>query len=292
MTAKTFSNGSNARRAAEKMIAAGTAPAVDYGIKRIELLGHSDEGRYEIVWKTTRQANEVTDGLPEETSEAAELAEAGDSHPPTTDEVEAEIAGATHEPAPEPAPAATERASAETAPQSAAEPDAAQQPAPAAAKAAPAGQAMTSEQALGHLGRIADYLNNLLDTHHPLTNEEIESLISDIDAVQEGLQQGLTVAAAKRARRAERTPSQQPRGKSAERDAAAARGVMPEKPVITSAANQHYQKRFDRLAELAGAGDWAAIAAYEVRGYNTYAKEVARYRDRLLAAHAASEKAA
>jgi len=43
-----------------------------------------------------------------------------------------------------------------------------------------------------------------------------------------------------------------------------------EKPVITSATNQHYQKRF-------------------VKGNNTYAKEVARYRDRLLAAHAASQ---
>jgi hypothetical protein len=54
---------------------------------------------------------------------------------------------------------------------------------------------MTYEEALQHLDRVADYLNNLLDTRHPLSNEEIESLISDIDAVQEGLQQGLTRAA-------------------------------------------------------------------------------------------------
>lgn len=51
---------------------------------------------------------------------------------------------------------------------------------------------MTYNQALTHLDRVADYLNNLLDTRHPLSNEEIESLISDIDAVQEGLQQGLS----------------------------------------------------------------------------------------------------
>lgn len=51
---------------------------------------------------------------------------------------------------------------------------------------------MTSEEALRHLDRVADYLNNLLDTQHRLSNEEIENLISDIDAVQEGLQQGLT----------------------------------------------------------------------------------------------------
>jgi hypothetical protein len=34
---------------------------------------------------------------------------------------------------------------------------------------------------------------------------------------------------------------------------------MPEKPIVTSATNQHYQKRFDRLAELAAVGDWTAI---------------------------------
>jgi hypothetical protein len=67
---------------------------------------------------------------------------------------------------------------------------------------------------------------------------------------------------------------------------------MPEKPIVTSATNQHYQKRFDRLAELAAVGDWTAIAAYEVKGNNTYAKEVARYRDRLLAAHSAQEASA
>ena len=51
---------------------------------------------------------------------------------------------------------------------------------------------MTYNQALMHLDRVADYLNNLLDTRYPLSNEEIESLITDIDAVQEGLQQGLS----------------------------------------------------------------------------------------------------
>lgn len=83
-----------------------------------------------------------------------------------------------------------------------------------------------------------------------------------------------------------------PAQQASELDQAAARGVMPEKPIVTSATNQHYQKRFDRLAELAAVGDWTAIAAYEVKGNNTYAKEVARYRDRLLAAHSAQEASA
>jgi hypothetical protein len=41
-----YSNRNNAKRAAEKMIMAGTAPAVDYGIEPC------DDGRFEIKWKT------------------------------------------------------------------------------------------------------------------------------------------------------------------------------------------------------------------------------------------------
>jgi hypothetical protein len=40
----TFSTRSNAKRAAEKAIARGTAPSIDYGIKERGLNG------YEIVW--------------------------------------------------------------------------------------------------------------------------------------------------------------------------------------------------------------------------------------------------
>jgi hypothetical protein len=45
-TATSFSTRSNAKRAAEQMIAKGVTPAVDYGIER------RDNGRFEIVWKT------------------------------------------------------------------------------------------------------------------------------------------------------------------------------------------------------------------------------------------------
>jgi hypothetical protein len=60
----TFSSRSNAKRAAEKMIADGKAPAVDYAIRP------RDDGRFEIIWKATRAA-------------------------PTTEEVEAEFTAAT-----------------------------------------------------------------------------------------------------------------------------------------------------------------------------------------------------
>ena len=60
---------------------------------------------------------------------------------------------------------------------------------------------------------------------------------------------------------------------------------------MTSAANPHYQKHFDRLFGLAKAGDWDGVRKYEVTGSNSYSKMVARYRQDLLAVHAASEAA-
>jgi hypothetical protein len=71
-----------------------------------------------------------------------------------------------------------------------------------------------------------------------------------------------------------------------------AAGKVPEKPpVITSKANPHYQKRFDTLHGYAAAGDWDAVRDYKVTGSNSYSKMVARYRQDLLALHAASEAA-
>ena len=69
-----------------------------------------------------------------------------------------------------------------------------------------------------------------------------------------------------------------------------AAGKLPDKaPVVTSAANPHYQKRFDELHKLAAAGDWAAVRDYKVSGSNSYSKLVARYQQDLLALHAAWE---
>src|ERR1700738_2446420 len=52
-TASSFTARNNAKRAAEKMIANGKAPAVDYGIRP------RDDGRFEIVWKTVPTTGEV-----------------------------------------------------------------------------------------------------------------------------------------------------------------------------------------------------------------------------------------
>ena len=94
-------------------------------------------------------------------------------------------------------------------------------------------------------------------------------------------------------RRAKATaPHKSPRSRYAIDPEAIAAGKLPDKtPAITSEANRHYQKHFDRLLALAKAGDWHAVRDYKVTGSNSYSKMVARYRQDLLALHAASEAA-
>jgi hypothetical protein len=62
----TFSLRHNANRAAEKVIAAGTAPSLDYGIKT------RDDGRFEIVWKTQAATTEEVEAEIVTASAAAE----------------------------------------------------------------------------------------------------------------------------------------------------------------------------------------------------------------------------
>src|ERR1700730_7051285 len=52
-TASSFTARNNDKRAAEKMIGNGKAPAVNYGIRP------RDDGRFEIVWKTAPTTGEV-----------------------------------------------------------------------------------------------------------------------------------------------------------------------------------------------------------------------------------------
>ena len=101
---------------------------------------------------------------------------------------------------------------------------------------------------------------------------------------------------AKRARQPRRAKAAGRRAASRSRyaldPAVIAVGKLPDKaPVVTSAANPHYQKRFDELHKLAAAGDWAAVRDYKVSGSNSYSKLVTRYQQDLLALHAAWEAA-
>jgi hypothetical protein len=203
-TKPSFSSRSNAKRAAEKAIADGTAPSVDYGIKP------TDEGRFEIVWKTA----------------------SGTSAASTTEQVEAELAEAATEPeqaadTAEPADPTNEPAEGGSAPTAA-------PAAPAVAAETPAAEAALDPELAGF---------------------ETERLIAHLQRL--GYRVTLALARQRRsATRQARTPSGPPRSKATELDEAAARGVMPTKPDVTSHANSHYQKRFDKLAELAAASEW------------------------------------
>jgi hypothetical protein len=172
-TANTFTNRSNARRAAEAMITNGTAPAVDYGIKP------RDDGRFEIVWKI---------GNPAVSEPDVASAEQNWSGPGlTTGEVETEIAEVPEKPMPpeEPKPARQSRRG----------------------KAPAARQGSRSRYAI------------------------------DPDLI--------------------------------------AAGRLPDKaPEVTSATNRRYQVHFDKLFELAAAGDWGAVRDYQVTGSNSYSRMV------------------
>jgi hypothetical protein len=278
-TASSFTLRKNAKRAAEAMIRKGTAPAVDYGIKP------GDNGRFEIVWK---------------------IAEAA----PTTDEVEIKVAEASPdqpvtasptEAASQRGPAATEPATTEAAPR-ASDVEAASQPAPAATESARA------------LSEPAPKNELPAGTHVMVRNRKSwreATIISRLDpdhwrAEYPGGGSGMFREADIRAYDPKRdaTPAKQPRcAKTAVPQKSSqsryridpetiAAGRLPQRaPVVTSAANPHYQRHFDRLFGLAKAGDWDGVRNYEVKGSNSYSKMVARYRQDLLAVHAASEAA-
>lgn len=61
---------------------------------------------------------------------------------------------------------------------------------------------------------------------------------------------------------------------------------MPAKPTVPDTFAP-YRKRFDRLEELALAGDWAGVEACAINGKNTYSNKLRRYRHQLLAARPA-----
>jgi hypothetical protein len=278
-TASRFTLRKNAERAARAMIRKGTAPAVDYGIKS------SDDG-FEIVWKIAKTA-------------------------PTTDEIETEIAEASAEQpaaaslaeaASQPAPAATEPATANAAPQPTSEAEAASQPAPVATEPFPA----LSEPAPNQWPhgtsvmvrkrkswREATIISRLDPNHwraeYPGGGSGMfrEADIRAYDPKRDAMP-------AKQPRRAKpTTPQKSSRSRYTIDPEAIAAGQLPDMaPVVTSNANPHYQKHFDRLFALAKAGDWDGVGNYEVKGSNSYSKLVARYQRDLLALHAASESPA
>jgi hypothetical protein len=279
-TASSFTLRKNAKRAAEAMIRKGTAPSVDYGIKP------SDDGRFEIVWKnatTAPTANEIE----------TEIAEASVDQP---------AAASPTEDASQPTPSATKPATTDAAPQPASEAEAASQPAPAAPEPVPALSEPVPKNEWPHGTRVMvrkgkswreGTIITRLDPDHWRTEYPGGGSGMFREADIRAYDQERDTTPAKQSRRTKATaPQTSSRSRYAIDPEAIAAGRLPQRaPVVTSAANPHYQKHFDRLFGLAKAGDWDGVRNYEVKGSNSYSKMVARYRQDLLAVHAASEPA-
>src|SRR5438270_6727022 len=261
-TASSFTARNNAKRAAEKMIANGQAPAVDSGIRR------RDDGRFEIVSKTV----------------------------PTTGEVETEIAAATTAAEDSTNPRLSVNEDPSDAP-----PNAGAAEAAAATGHEPAASSLPASGAPEPDNKWPDG-TRVMVRNKPKSWSEA-TIYTRLDAeywrVQypsggTGMFKGGDIRAydaerdAKRARQPRRAKAAGPRAASRSHyaldPAVIAAGKLPDKaPVVTSAANPHYQKRFDELHKLAAAGDWAAVRDYKVSGSNSYSKLVARYQRDLLA---------
>jgi len=280
-----FSTRSNAKRAAEKMIGNGTAPAVDYRIKP------RDDGRFEIEWKTNPA--------------------------PATEAVEAEITTASGEGVPasmaahldesvegifEKNPASVSGAEANTgggAPKTAGTTESTE-----SAKRSPAELTEDPFQAdtwvkvrQGKRKVIIGQVRQRVDPRtwrvHQFGKPEDWTILATAAQL---CHTEPAPEAPKSARRSRRRTAAEPAKASRSQYAISAdmiaAGKLPEKPpVVTSKANLHYQKHFDRLLGLAKAGDWDAVRNYKVTGSNSYSKMVARYRQDLLAVHVASETA-
>jgi len=253
----------NAKRAAEKMIADGKAPTVDYGITP------SEDGRFVIKWKVNGA--------------------------PTTEQVEAELTAATEAvtsgSAPETGaePAVTSDSELAAADTTRTEPESAEAEDPF-----PAGTwvKVSKNKRKAIVGQVTQRIGSNTWRVHEFGKPESWTQLAT--AAQLSCAEEPAPEAPKPARRSRRsttiTAAKLSRSQYAINADMIAAGKVPEKPpVVTSKANPHYQKRFDTLHGYAAACDWDAVRDYKVTGSNSYSKMVARYRQDLLALHAASE---
>jgi hypothetical protein len=281
-TASSFSTRGNAKRSAEQMIAKGTAPAADYDIER------RDDGRFQLVWKTELMIVEAAEADEAQVIEpngrhvfrnAEEETRSGPDR--NAGKVETKIArtDTSHNPIPPNGPASL-----------------------TSGRSEPAPIAPHSETE----NKWPDGTHVIVRKHRSWREAKIVSRLSPLfwRAEYSGGGSGMFREADIRAYDVDRdaAPASQPDRGAAAAPKKAARskygidpeaitaGRLPEEPpVVTSAANPHYQKHFDRLFALAKAGRWDAVREYKISGTNSYSKRVARYREDLLALNAASE---
>jgi hypothetical protein len=276
-TATSYSNRTNAKRAAEKMITAGTAPVLDYGIRPHE------DGRFQIVWKTAeaKASPTTTDAMTETTS----------TEPPTTDASEEGIAQTAAQADP-----GANGGESSLAPNDPAESE--------SAATAPPPRPATAENPWSEGTRVM--VRNKGKSWPEATM--VRRLDADYWRIEfpgggSGVFEEANIRAydearaakpARQPRRARETTARAPRAQTRSRYAidpeVIAAGKLPDKaPVVTSAANQLYQKKFDALHAHAVAGEWDAVRDYKITGSNSYSKLVERYRQDLLELHKAQE---
>jgi hypothetical protein len=260
----TFSTRSNAKRAAEKAIDAGTAPSIDYGLH-----AHED-GRIEIIWKTGATPAEADEQDAEVARQAIAEIEAGNERIITGDELQERFDSWE---------SATEESDGEPTQDEFGDED--PDPWPPGARVQVALSKKRVRLGTDDYQVDSQYWRVFLDGAPSVSGLYRVDQLSATDAPA-------PEPTPKKKRRGPAQPSNRQPSRSAELDAAAAAGVMPAKPIVTSKANPHYQKRFDQLEKWAMADGWNAIRGYEVKGINSYAKMVRQYRDRLLTAHAAA----
>lgn len=73
-------------------------------------------------------------------------------------------------------------------------------------------------------------------------------------------------------------PARKPRGRRAEIEAAAARGILPEPPDFSAATHKPYRKKLADLVALVEARDAAGLRAYPINPYSSSPKALDRYR--------------
>lgn len=279
-TTTTYSSRSNAKRAADAAIQKGTAPSVHY-----QIVKPHRGSRFEIVWQPTPADAEVID-RDIATERLHELADAGQPQAQPVAQPEQATDAAESPPAPETeANEASDKTEAET-----------------ASDPFPPGTYVEVRQGrrprFGHISHRIDERTWRVRLHGAAPGVTIMASANHLSRAAEPEPEKPARQVKTSTRRAAAASPQKPHRRSVGRSRyaiaaeAIAAGRLPDAaPVVTSTANQHYQKHFDKLFGLAKARDWDAVRDYPVTGSNSYSKMVARYRQDLLAVHAAQSTA-
>jgi hypothetical protein len=288
---KFYTDRSNAKRAAEGMLRKGDAPALDYGIKGYTEGEHA--GKFEIVWRIGERDEA-------EAAAAEVITQEDDGAEKVANDEPGEPAAEVLPKPDEAAPTMAARYLEWHADRIAALPQAAFKP---KRTTLPLDEALAGVRAIGGFDARpwekgerrflmitfadASVVNVANDDGPAPHKSDKPKPITPTTAAKSAAGWEAPQAASNGAATSGGAAKTKTRGKRAS-EAPVKPGEMPAKPVVTSEANQTYQKRLDELLELADAGDWDGVAGYEVKGVNTYAKMVRRYRDALLAAHRAA----